>query len=89
MRARYLMELVIARMPSMKTVCGVITLVEEGRFQLANEDGVRHLYILAADAPLEARDLEPLQRSGQSVRVRYSDAPNLIARVAQELVIGD
>ncbi len=64
------------------TVEGVITLVQERRFQLVDDDGVSHLFVIAADAPFEATQLEPCARSARRVQVAYRDAHGLIARLA-------
>ncbi len=71
----------------MHTDSGLITIVQEERFQLMNDAGVHHLYLLPADTPVGVEDLERLQRSGERVRVRYRDAPDSIARIAQELSV--
>ncbi|MGN6702599.1 MAG: hypothetical protein ACTHKB_06520 [Burkholderiaceae bacterium] len=73
----------------MKTEHGVITLVQEHRFQMEGDDGVRRLFILSHRAPLEWRDLESLEKSGRRVAVTYTDAPHLIAATAHDVRVAD
>jgi hypothetical protein len=61
---------------------GTVTIVQEGRFQLSDDDGVSHLFILSYAATAEPEQLQALQRQQARVRVRYTSAPNLIGRVA-------
>ncbi len=70
----------------MKTVSGVITLVQEQRFKLVSDDGRTRLFVVARDAPVDGRDLQPLQRSQARVTVRYDDAADLIAGIAHDVV---
>ena len=64
---------------------GIITLVQEGRFQLVDRQGVRRLFVLAHDAPLEAADLQAWQSAGTPVRVEHEDAERLLAAVAHDV----
>ena len=64
---------------------GVITLVEEGRFQLEDGEGVRWLFVLAHDAPLEIADLQALQEAEVPVRVECGDRAGPAARVAHDV----
>ena len=64
---------------------GVITLVQEGRFQLEDSEGVRRLFVLAHDAPLEPSDLQALQAADVPVRVEYRDAESLVAAIAYDV----
>lgn len=73
----------------MKTEHGVITLVQEHRFQMEGDGGVRRLFILSSGAPLEWRDLESLEKSGRRVAVTYTDAPHLIAATAHDVRVAD
>jgi hypothetical protein len=54
--------------------CGVVTLVQEHRFELLGDDGTRRHFTLAHDAPLGWNELTRLQREGCRVVVRH-DAP--------------
>ena len=64
---------------------GVVTIVQEGRFQLTDDGGVSHLFLLSPYALLETDQLAPLQRQQARVRVRYHAARTVIAHVATRL----
>ena len=64
---------------------GVVTIVQEGRFQLTDGRGVSHLFILGPNAAAETDQLAPLQRAQARVRVRYTPAANLIGNVASAI----
>jgi hypothetical protein len=68
-----------------KTIDGVVIIVQEGRFQLVDDEGVGHLFILGHDSPAEPDQLAPLQRNQSRVRVEYSGARNVIGRVAHSI----
>ncbi|MDJ0386889.1 hypothetical protein QMO56_02075 [Roseomonas sp. E05] len=74
---------------AMKTMEGVVTIVQEGRFQLTDDGGVSHLFLLSHDAALEPEQLPPLQHRQARVRVHYTAARNLIALVAHSLERAD
>lgn len=69
----------------MKTIEGNITIVQEGRFQLRDPDGVFHQFELSHKAPLEPEQLPPLQRDQARVRVRYTAAEDVIGFVAHRI----
>lgn len=73
----------------MQTSYGVITLVQEDRFRLVDEQGAHALFVLAHDAPLEWQDLERLQLAGTRVRVSHAPAPGKIAAIAHDVVKHD
>lgn len=54
--------------------CGVITVVQEHRFQLLNDDGRRLHFTLAHDAPLGGQELQQLMRSRCRVGVTHDAA---------------
>ena len=64
---------------------GVMTLVQETRFEIENERGGRRLFVLAHDAPLEPADLQALLADETLVRVEHSEADGLIAAVAHDV----
>jgi hypothetical protein len=64
---------------------GTITLVQEERFQLACDDGIQRLFVLAHDAPLEADELGRLQRESARVEVEYDEPAGLVAHTAHGL----
>ena len=69
------------------TMEGVVTIVQEGRFQLSDDNGVSHLFLLSPHAPLETDQLAPLQRQQTRVRVRYKPAKNLIGNVTSSIEV--
>lgn len=75
------------RTSARRRVSGIITLVQEHRFML-ERDGVQDLFLLAPGAPLEGVDLQRLARDRVPVEVDWSDAPDLIARIAHDVVPG-
>ena len=66
---------------------GVVTLVQEGRFQLTDDRGVSHLFILSPNAAAETDQLAPLQRRQARVRVHYAPGPNVIGNVLSSIEI--
>jgi hypothetical protein len=70
-------------------VQGKLTLVQEQRFQLVDDAGVSHLFILASDVSLKPADLRAILESQQPVRVEYEDAASLIARIATAIKSAD
>ena len=71
----------------MRTMDGVVTLVQESRFQLTDGEGVSHLFVLSHKAALEPAQLVPLQRTQAPVAVRYEDASNVIALLAHSIAL--
>lgn len=69
----------------MRTVNGIITLAQEGRFQLVSDEGIARLFMLAHDAPLEPQDLPDLARAKARVTVRYDERPDLIAAIVHDI----
>jgi hypothetical protein len=61
---------------------GLVTIVQEGRFQMTDADGVSHLFILSPHASAETQQLIGLQERQARVRVHYHPAVNLIGNVA-------
>ena len=51
--------------------CGVITVVQEHRFELQGDDGTRRHFTLAHDAPLGWNELVALERDRCRVAVRH------------------
>lgn len=62
------------------TMDGVITIVQESRFQLTDDTGVGHLFTLSPNAAAETDQLPALRF--HRVRVRYSPAHNVIGNTA-------
>ncbi len=68
---------------------GTVTLVQEGRFQMTDDDGVSHLFILGARAAAEPGQLAALQRRQARIRVRYRAASNLIGNLVSAITLLD
>ena len=68
---------------------GIVTIVQEGRFQMTDDAGVSHLFILGPSASAEAEQLAALQRRQARVSVRYQPAANLIGNTASAIYIAD
>ena len=69
----------------MASMMGVVTIVQESRFQLTDDAGVSHLFILGHAAGAEPAQLAPLAHGQARVRVQYSKAANLIGYVADAI----
>ncbi|WP_336487925.1 hypothetical protein [Methylobacterium nigriterrae] len=69
----------------MPTMRGIVTIAQESRFQLTDEDGVAHLFVLSPHMLAEDDDLEPLQREQARIRVTYSPARNEIGYLAERI----
>ncbi len=72
-----------------RTTDGVLTIVAESRFQLTDEQGVSHLFILGHKAAAETSQLAPLQHRQARIRVQHEPARNTIARVATAIFLLD
>ncbi len=64
---------------------GIVTIVQEGRFQMTDPDGVSHLFILSPKAALEPAQLQALQRQQAKILVHYTAAKNIIGNIATAL----
>jgi hypothetical protein len=64
---------------------GTITIVQEGRFQLSDDRGVSHQFVLDRVASVETEQLRPLQSRQARVRVKYTEASGLISLIAHRL----
>lgn len=64
---------------------GTVTIVQESRFQLTDDAGISHLFLLDHNAAAEPAQLAPLQHRQARVRVRYSQPRNLIGLVAHSI----
>ena len=76
-------------MARVDTVDGIITFVQEGRFQLARSHGLKELFLLGHRARQSGTDLQRLAHERLPVRVKYSKAPGLIAETAEDVAIVD
>jgi hypothetical protein len=68
-----------------RTLDGIVTVVQEGRFQLETDGGDAHTFVLSRKAKLEPDQLPPLQHGQARVRVEFEDAPDLIAYIAHSI----
>lgn len=70
----------------MASAHGIISIVQEGRFQLVTDDGQVLHFTLSHKAAAEPQDLPPLMRAAARVRVDYTEAQHLISGVAHRIV---
>ena len=70
-----------------KSIEGVVTIVQESRFQLTDDGGVAHLFILGHFCGTEPHQLAALQANQSRVRVSYSIGRNMIGNVAKSLAL--
>ena len=66
----------------MRTMEGVVTIVQESRFQLTDDRGASHLFVLGHASLAEPDQLQPLQSRQSRVRVSYTQPRNVIGFVA-------
>lgn len=67
----------------MERLSGIISVVQESRFQLVLNGGGTRLFVLAHDAPLDAEGLRALQHERVPVEVIFRPSRNLIAGEAR------
>lgn len=70
----------------MPSISGIITLVQEDRFKLADNGGGHELFVLSHRARVDGDDLRGFAEARSRVTVRYGDAPDLIARTAHDVL---
>lgn len=68
---------------------GTVLLAQEGRFQLRDEAGASHLFLLGHAAFAEPDQLPALARSQSKVRVSYKEPADIVALVAKRIDILD
>ncbi len=71
-------------MPDME---GVVTIVQEGRFQLTDIGGVSHHFVLGRHALCETEQLPKLAHEQAFVRIKYAQAKGVIAFVAKRITL--
>jgi hypothetical protein len=71
----------------MAQMVGFVSIVQEGRFQLTDDDGVSHLFTLSPSAAMEPAGLQALPRTRARVCVSYKPAPGTIGNVAMALCL--
>lgn len=69
----------------MRTMVGIVTLAQEGRFQLTDDRGIAHLFILSHGASAEPSQLGDLQHRQVRISVKYEESPTLIANIARRV----
>jgi hypothetical protein len=69
----------------MLSMTGVVTIVQEGRFQLLDDDGVAHHFLLKWSAASEPEQLPDLLN--QRVRVSYTSSDDLIGHAALGILL--
>ena len=67
-----------------RTMDGVVTIVQESRFQVTDDAGVSHLFTLSPYAAAETDQLPALRH--HRVRVRYTPARNIIGNTASAVM---
>jgi len=68
-----------------RTIDGVVTIVQESRFQLVDDGGVGHLLVLGHDSSTEPDQLESLAATQCRVRVRYTQSAEVIGLIAHDV----
>jgi hypothetical protein len=71
----------------MRTLKGTVIIVQEGRFQVMDDQGVAHHFLLGHAAAAEPEQLGPLQQRQARVRVSYHDPADLIGHVATAVTL--
>jgi hypothetical protein len=69
----------------MLSMTGLVTIVQEGRFQLLDDDGVSHHFLLKSSAAPDPEQLSGLLN--QRVCVFYTSPSNLIGHAALEILL--
>ena len=69
----------------MAIISGIVTIVQEGRFQLLDANGVSHHFILHHGAAADPEQLPPLLN--QVVQVSYKDAGEIVGHIATGLMV--
>jgi hypothetical protein len=70
---------------ALKTMTGLITIAQEGRFKMEPENGQPMLFVLSPSSNIEPQDLGDLQRAQARLTVRYEESPDLIAGIAHDI----
>lgn len=72
-------------MKNRKSASGIISLTQEHRFQLVDDEGNKILFVLAHESPVQGRDLERLEKFRLPVKVTYADTGMLNSHVAYDV----
>jgi hypothetical protein len=68
---------------------GRVTIVQESRFQLTDDQRISHLFLLSPHASAEPEQLPRLAARQDRVRVRFSQADNAIGYIAKRIDVQD
>jgi hypothetical protein len=66
---------------------GTITIVQESRFQMTDDQGAAHLFLLGPNASAEPAQLAPLAARQARVRVRYRTGENIVGALAEAVFV--
>lgn len=66
---------------------GTITIVQESRFQMTDDEGASHLFSLGPHAAAEPAQIAPLAAQRARVRVDYREGDNIIGATARNIYI--
>ena len=69
----------------MPQLTGRVLIVQEGRFQVIDDEGAGHLFILSPHAALETTQLRPLAKAQARVTVTYRDAALVVGLMAERV----
>ena len=75
------------RSSAAKTMNGYVAFVQETRIGLVDDSGAGHVFLLSHSSLAEPHQLAALQRRQARVRIRYSEAPDMIALVAKSISV--
>lgn len=73
----------------MATMRGIVTIVQESRFQMTDDGGVSHHFMLSPNAAAETDQLAALQHRQARIRVTYQSVPNVIGNTATRIELLD
>jgi hypothetical protein len=74
-------------MKTTKEMAGVVTIVQEGRFQMTDDAGASHLFILSHGAAAETDQLVALQNRQARITVRYHKAAGVLGFSAAGIIV--
>ena len=69
----------------MPKLTGRVAIVQEGRFQVIDDEGAGHLFILSPHAAMETSQLRPLARAQSRVTVTYRDVALVVGMMAERV----
>ncbi len=69
----------------MPSLTGRVAIVQEGRFQVIDDEGAGHLFILSPHAAVETAQLRPLAKRQARVAVTYRDAALVVGMMAERI----